>query len=66
MKFRMFTDAATGRKVAVHIDKVNYVIENANGTVRIWTRRAEADIGAFIDVTEDFNTVISRLNTIVE
>lgn len=66
MKFVTFTDAQNGRKVAVYVDKVAYVLENENGTVRIWTRRAEADIGAYIDVAEDFNTVISRLNTIAE
>ena len=67
MKFRMFTDKKTGRKIAVNVDRVNYVMENDDGTVRIWTRRPYSnDVEVFADVAEDFHTVISRLNTIAE
>lgn len=59
MKFRMFTDAKSGLKVAVNVDHVTGVEECVNHVVIY--------IGDdCVKVSEDFHTVISRLNTIAE
>ena len=73
MKFRMFTNR-DGSKVAVNVDHVKFVEEIAdNKTVIYLTEFKVADIvcdGEEIQnvlvVSEDFHTVISRLNTIAE
>ncbi len=62
MKFRMFTDAVTQRKVAVNVDHVVDIVALGNGTTYIWF-----DVkGQALNVAEDFDTVFSRLNTIAE
>ena len=68
MKFRMFTDAMRkGRKIAVNIDRVRLVQEEDHdeGTTAIWLDDHRGDT-IVIEVAEDFNTVLSRLNTIAE
>jgi len=69
MKFRMFTCAVTGRKVAVNVDAV-FLIEVADKTEKtteIHMAAQDGECGDFVvDVSEDFDTVFSRLNTIAE
>ena len=62
MKFRMFTDAITKRKVAVNIDTVVDIVQMGDGTTDIWFTTK----GLILNVAEDFDTVFSRLNTIAE
>jgi hypothetical protein len=67
MKFRVFTNAVNGRKVAVNIDHVQR-IETANeeiGSTYIFVCR-NGGVVAVIEVKEDFDVVFSRLNTIAE
>lgn len=74
MKFRVFTNAENGRKVAVNVDHVKFVDEIAdNKTIIYLTEFKVADIVCdgeempnVLVVNEDFHTVISRLNTIAE
>ena len=77
MKFRMFTNAATGRKIAINIDRVQY-IEAAgrkakrtyiyiDGLEPSYEDRADSQMAPIvIELSEDFDTVFSRLNTIAE
>ena len=62
MKFRMFTDAVTKRKVAVNITKVVDIVQQGDGTTDIWFTTN----GMILNVAEDFDTVFSRLNTLAE
>lgn len=62
MKFRVFTCAATDKKVAVNVESVLDVRELPNGTTDIWFTTK----GRVLNVAEDFDTVVSRLNTIAE
>ena len=62
MKFRMFTDAITKRKVAVNIDHVVDIVQMGDGTTDIWFTTK----GLILNVAEDFATVFSRLNTLAE
>lgn len=77
MKFRVFTNAANGRKVAVNIDSVKYIEvadENAKTTyIFIDSLTLAYDdapdsqmVPVVIEVEEDFDVVFSRLNTIAE
>ena len=68
MKFRMFTDAVRkGKKIAVDVDRVRLiqVADPLAGTTEIWL---DGHSGAddVIEVGEDFDTVLARLNTIAE
>ena len=73
MKFRMFTNR-DGGKVAVNVDHVKFVEGIAdNETVIYLTEFKVADVVCggeeipnVLVVSEDFHTVISRLNTIAE
>ena len=74
MKFRMFTLAGRGCKVAVNIDRVRYIeVADAKAkTTYIYldgkleaTRVGEA-LTSVLEVSEDFDMVFSRLNTIAE
>ena len=62
MKFRMFTDAVTKRKVAVNNTKVVDIVQQGDGTTDIWFTVE----GKVLNVAEDFDTVFSRLNTLAE
>lgn len=64
MKFRMMTDAVTGKKIAVNIDWVRHVQERDNST-EVWMGGHGQDV-IVIEVKEDFDTVLSRLNVIAE
>lgn len=68
MKFRMFTDKVSGLKVAVNVENVIEVDQNDDGSSTIWYDRFEGSVikGQSIEVREDFDTVLSRLNTIAE
>ena len=74
MKFRMFTLAVRGYKVAVNIDRVRFieVADAEEKTTYIYLDgRLEATepgepLTSVIEVSEDFDTVFSRLNTIAE
>lgn len=77
MKFRVFTNAANGRKVAVNIDSVKYIDasdENAkttyiylDGYTLAYDDVPDAQtVPVVIEVEEDFDVVFSRLNTIAE
>lgn len=68
MKFRMFTDKISGRKVAVNVENVIEVDENGDGSSTIWYDRFEGSIvnRGRVLVREDFNTALSRLNMIAE
>lgn len=66
MKFRMFTDAANGRKLAVNVDFVLEIEADKDGTTAIFMRRPYQGDVVIIEVAEDFDTVFSRLNTIAE
>ena len=59
MKFRMFTDAKTGQKIAVNVDQVAWIQECSQGC-EIWIRYQ------VLVVSETYDTVFSRLNTIAE
>ena len=68
MKFRMFTDAVRkGKKIAVNIDRVRFiqVADAEAGTTEIWMDGHSGD-AIVLEVGEDFDTVLSRLNTIAE
>ena len=68
MKFRMFTDAVRkGKKIAVNIDRVRFiqVADAEAGTTEIWMDGHGGD-AIVLEVGEDFDTVLSRLNTIAE
>lgn len=60
MKFRMFTDVKSGKRIAVNVDRVIW-IEDCDGCVVIYAGTTEC-----VEVAEDFDTVFSRLNTIAE
>jgi len=62
MKFRMFTDAVTKRKVAVNVGKIVDIVAVDDGTTDIWFTTK----GMVLNVAEDFDTVFSRLNTIAD
>lgn len=66
MKFRLFTDANSGKKVAVNVDYVRFIDETAMGTTAIVIRRSEEYETGSIEVSEPFDVVFSRLNTIAE
>ena len=61
MKFRMFTSACTGRKIAVNVDLVAHVCEERDGGCDI-----VMDDVKFVTVAESFDVVISRLNTVAD
>ena len=68
MKFRMFTDAVRkGKKIAVNIDRVRFIqVADAEAwTTEIWMDGHSGDV-IVLEVGEDFDTVLSRLNTIAE
>lgn len=72
MKFRMFTEAIRGEKIAVNIDKVSRIAvacKEANTTYIFFDQPYRDDEGTgevVVEVGEDFDTVFSRLNTIAE
>lgn len=73
MKFRMFTDATTDRKIAVNIDYVRVINVGGryNDATEIWLGECDENFdgvpgGDMILVKEDFDTVLSRLNTIAK
>ena len=77
MKFRMFTNAANGRKVAVNIDRVrnieaadaeaNTTYIYLDGYEPAYDYRPDSQaVPVVIEVSEDFDIVFSRLNTIAE
>ena len=66
MKFRMFTSAANGRKVAVNIDHVLYIEEQRDGTTLIELGNHKDMQPTFLEVSDPFDVVFSRLNTIAE
>lgn len=66
MKFRMFTDATRkGVKIAVNVDRVRFIqtADAEAGTTEIWMDWLNGDL-TVLEVVEDVDTVISRLNTI--
>lgn len=68
MKFRMFTDAVRkGKKIAVNVDRVRLiqVADAEAGTTEIWMDGHGGD-AIVIEVVEDFDTVLARLNAIAE
>lgn len=77
MKFRIFTNAANGCKIAVNVDRVEYIEARGkkakktyihlDGYERVYEQHAEDWMAPLvIEVSEDFDTVFSRLNTIAE
>lgn len=68
MKFRMFTEAVSGRKVAVNVDLVTLieVADKEAKTTEIWMTSWRNGDMCIVEVSEDFDTVFSRLNTIAE
>lgn len=61
MNFRVFTAFANGEKLAVNVRFVAGVrVDNNGGTAILLSTRAT------VCVKEDFDTVVSRLNTIAE
>ena len=72
MKFRMFTEAIRGEKIAVNIDKVSRIAvacKKANTTYIFLDYRCsdgEEMVEAVVEVSEPFDIVFSRLNTIAE
>lgn len=68
MKFRMFTDAVRkGVKIGVNVDRVRFVqtADAEAGTTEIWMDGHKGDT-IVLEVGEDFDTVLARLNTIAE
>ena len=68
MKFRMFTDAVRkGVKIGVNVDRVWFVqtADAEAGTTEIWMGGHNGDT-IVLEVEEDFDTVLARLNTISE
>ena len=66
MKFRLLTDAANGRKIAVNIDYVRYIEARKDGTTVVALSRHDEFETMVIEVSEPFDVVFSRLNTIAE
>lgn len=62
MKFTMFIDDETGRKIAVNRDSVRVIEDHGDGKTAIWFD--EDRDGLMYIVREDFATVHSRLNII--
>ena len=73
MKFRMFTDR-DGGKVAVNVDHVKFVEAIVDNKTVIYLTGFEVsgvvcggeELPNVLVVSEDFDTVFSRLNTIAE
>ena len=68
MKFRKFTDAVRkGVKIGVNVDRVRFVqtADAESGTTEIWMDGHKGDT-IVLEVEEDFNTVLARLNTIAK
>lgn len=64
MKFRVFTQicsCGSTRLIAVNVDRVVEVLHIQNDVNKIYLEGV-----GFIRVAEDFDTVVSRLNTIAE
>ena len=72
MKFRMFTEAISGEKIAVNIDHVSRIgvaCRTAKTTYIYFDyqlKDEEATMEAVVEVSEPFDIVFSRLNTIAE
>lgn len=66
MKFRMFTSDVSGRKVAVNIDHVVYIEAQRDGSTLIELGNHKDMQPTFLEVSEPFDVVFSRLNTIAE
>lgn len=72
MKFRMFTEAARGEKIAVNVDKVLRisVASKSQNTTYIYMDFSYQDedgtVETVIEVLESFDVVLARLNTIAE
>lgn len=72
MKFRYFTDAISGEKIAVNIDhviRIGIACKSANTTYIYFDYQNKDDEGtteAVVEVSEPFDIVFSRLNTIAE
>ena len=73
MKFRMFTDVIRNRKIAINVDRVVRIepaCESAGTTYIILDQMEDDGDGdrfhTTVEVGEDFDTVLSRLNTIAE
>ena len=73
MKFRMFTEMLSGEKIAVNVDKVSRigVASKTANTTYIYFDYQIGDgegstVEACIEVSEPFDIVFSRLNTIAE
>lgn len=68
MQFRYFTDATRkGVKIAVNVNRVRFIqtADAEAGTTEIWMDGHKGDT-IVLEVGEDFDTVLSRLNTIAE
>ena len=66
MKFRMLTEVGSGCKIAVNIDHVLYIEEQRDGSTLIEIGNHKDMQPTFLEVSEPFNVVFSRLNTIAE
>lgn len=66
MKFRVFTEVANGRKIAVNIDHVLYIEERRDGRTLIELGNHKDMQPTFLEVSEPFDVVFSRLNIIAE
>ena len=66
MKFRVFTEVASGHKIAVNIDRVLYIKDQHDGTTLIKLEGHKNMLPTFLEASEPFDIVFSRLNTIAE
>jgi len=72
MRFRMFTEAARGEKIAVNVDKVLRIgiASKSQNTTYIHMdfpyQDEDGTVETVIEVLEPFDVVLSRLNTIAE
>lgn len=72
MKFRMFTEAISGEKIAVNVDRVSRIgvaCKKANTTYIYFDHYYTDDEGTVetvVEVSEPFDIVFTRLNTIAE
>ncbi len=72
MKFRMFTLAISGEKIAVNVDhvaRIEVACKKANTTyIFLDTQYTDEDgtVETVVEVSEPFDIVFSRLNTIAE
>lgn len=73
MRLRMFTEATSGRKIAINYKMVRAVYElpalgedKARSRIAMHPVNNKAGNPEYVDVEEDFDIVLSRLNKVIQ